>query len=310
MTIVDAARRQGLRPAADRSQRATRSWPRRPACSPRARRSSASSRTSGPDGEVMLGAFVFPRPFDWAILVEKRQRDAYLAVEKMLQSLGLWSLIGARRRGCRRDPAGAPDQPPDRQDRARRPGGRAGQFRGPGPGRALARRGRRSRPAHERDGGRAERALPARQVRLGRHHGGDQGRRSTRASGWAASASARPCCSATSAATPRSPSGTTPRRWSRCSTSTSSTRPTSSATHHGDVDKFVGDQIVAVFQGEEMERNAVALRARDPGRDRRARPRPSGLGPRGRHRDQHRRGDRRRDGQQGPDGLHGPRRRR
>ena len=43
--------------------------------------------------------------------------------------------------------------------------------------------------------------------------------------------------------------------------------------HQGDVDKFVGDQIVAVFQGEEMERNAVALRARDPGRDRRARPR-------------------------------------
>ena len=47
-----------------------------------------------PDGEVMLGAFVFPRPFHWAILVEKRQRDAYLAVEKMLQSLGFWSLIG------------------------------------------------------------------------------------------------------------------------------------------------------------------------------------------------------------------------
>jgi adenylate cyclase len=47
-----------------------------------------------PDGEVMLGAFAFPRPFDWAILVEKRQRDAYLAAEKMLRSLGLWSLIG------------------------------------------------------------------------------------------------------------------------------------------------------------------------------------------------------------------------
>jgi adenylate cyclase len=47
-----------------------------------------------PDGEVMLGAFVFPRPFHWAILVEKRQRDAYLAVEKMLRSLGFWSLIG------------------------------------------------------------------------------------------------------------------------------------------------------------------------------------------------------------------------
>jgi adenylate cyclase len=47
-----------------------------------------------PDGEVMLGAFAFPGPFDWAVLVEKRQRDAYLAIEKMLQSLGLWVLIG------------------------------------------------------------------------------------------------------------------------------------------------------------------------------------------------------------------------
>jgi adenylate cyclase len=47
-----------------------------------------------PDGEVMLGAFAFPRPFEWAVLVEKRQRDAYLAIEKMLRSLGLWVLIG------------------------------------------------------------------------------------------------------------------------------------------------------------------------------------------------------------------------
>ena len=45
----------------------------------------------------------------------------------------------------------------------------------------------------------------------------------------------------------------------------------------GDIDKFVGDQILAVFQGEAMERNAVALRARDPGQDRRARPRASRL---------------------------------
>jgi adenylate cyclase len=47
-----------------------------------------------PDGEVMLGAFAFPRPFDWAVIVEKRQRDAYLAIEKMLQSLGLWVVVG------------------------------------------------------------------------------------------------------------------------------------------------------------------------------------------------------------------------
>ena len=49
---------------------------------------------SRPDGEVMLGAFAFPRPFDWAVIVEKRQSDAYLAIRKMLQSLGLWVIIG------------------------------------------------------------------------------------------------------------------------------------------------------------------------------------------------------------------------
>jgi adenylate cyclase len=47
-----------------------------------------------PDGEVMLGAFAFPRPFEWAVIVEKRQRDAYLAIDKMLHSLGLWVVIG------------------------------------------------------------------------------------------------------------------------------------------------------------------------------------------------------------------------
>ena len=49
---------------------------------------------SRPDGEVMLGAFAFPRPFEWAVIVEKRQRDAYLAIEKMLESLGLWVVVG------------------------------------------------------------------------------------------------------------------------------------------------------------------------------------------------------------------------
>jgi adenylate cyclase len=42
----------------------------------------------------MLGAFAFPRPFEWAVLVEKRQRDAYLAIEKMLRSLGIWVIVG------------------------------------------------------------------------------------------------------------------------------------------------------------------------------------------------------------------------
>jgi adenylate cyclase len=47
-----------------------------------------------PDGEVMLGALALPRPFEWAVIVEKRQRDAYLAIEKMLQGLGFWVVVG------------------------------------------------------------------------------------------------------------------------------------------------------------------------------------------------------------------------
>ncbi|WP_119462358.1 adenylate/guanylate cyclase domain-containing protein [Rhodospirillaceae bacterium SYSU D60014] len=61
---------------------------------------SSSTRSLGvapyarPDGEVMLGAYAFPRPFRWALLVELRQRDAYLAVEKMTRSLVLWGAAG------------------------------------------------------------------------------------------------------------------------------------------------------------------------------------------------------------------------
>ena len=47
-----------------------------------------------PDGTVMLGAYAFPRWLKWAILVEKNQRDAYLAIDKMTESLAFWGLIG------------------------------------------------------------------------------------------------------------------------------------------------------------------------------------------------------------------------
>jgi adenylate cyclase len=47
-----------------------------------------------PDGEPMLGAYAFPRAFDWAILVEKRQRDAYLAIDRMIDSLLRWTVVG------------------------------------------------------------------------------------------------------------------------------------------------------------------------------------------------------------------------
>ncbi len=47
-----------------------------------------------PDGEVMLGSFSFPLPFDWAIVVEKSERAAYLAVGQMVSSLVVWVSVG------------------------------------------------------------------------------------------------------------------------------------------------------------------------------------------------------------------------
>lgn len=47
-----------------------------------------------PTGEMMLGAYAFPYPFDWAIIVEKSERDAYFAVQKMRDNLLMWVLIG------------------------------------------------------------------------------------------------------------------------------------------------------------------------------------------------------------------------
>jgi adenylate cyclase len=47
-----------------------------------------------PDGTPMLGAFSFPRTLDWAVLVEKSEANAYFAVGEMIRSLGLWLAFG------------------------------------------------------------------------------------------------------------------------------------------------------------------------------------------------------------------------
>jgi adenylate cyclase len=47
-----------------------------------------------PTGERMLGAFSFPHHFDWAVIVEENEADAYLAISKMVQSLITWVLVG------------------------------------------------------------------------------------------------------------------------------------------------------------------------------------------------------------------------
>jgi adenylate cyclase len=47
-----------------------------------------------PDGSAYLGAFAFPRAFDWAVVVEQSERDAYLAVGKMTRNLAQWIGVG------------------------------------------------------------------------------------------------------------------------------------------------------------------------------------------------------------------------
>jgi adenylate cyclase len=45
-------------------------------------------------GERILAAYAFPRAFDWAVLVGTSEADAYAAINKMTQSLGIWVLGG------------------------------------------------------------------------------------------------------------------------------------------------------------------------------------------------------------------------
>jgi len=46
------------------------------------------------NGKISLGAISFPRPFPWAVLVEKSEEDAYLPVTQMISSLTLWLSFG------------------------------------------------------------------------------------------------------------------------------------------------------------------------------------------------------------------------
>jgi adenylate cyclase len=47
-----------------------------------------------PSGEKMLAAFSFPVNFEWAVISERKESDAYLAVTKMFQNLMFWVCIG------------------------------------------------------------------------------------------------------------------------------------------------------------------------------------------------------------------------
>lgn len=47
-----------------------------------------------PDGTAMLGTFAFTRSFDWAVIVEQKEADAYYAVDVMIGSLVFWVVGG------------------------------------------------------------------------------------------------------------------------------------------------------------------------------------------------------------------------
>lgn len=49
---------------------------------------------AGSDGEPALGAFAVPGAIPWAVLVEKSEADAYFAVGQMIRSLGIWIAVG------------------------------------------------------------------------------------------------------------------------------------------------------------------------------------------------------------------------
>lgn len=47
-----------------------------------------------PDGNVMLGAYSFPQPFDWVVIIEKSEAAAYYTINRMRNSLLLWVAAG------------------------------------------------------------------------------------------------------------------------------------------------------------------------------------------------------------------------
>jgi adenylate cyclase len=49
---------------------------------------------TGPDGKAWLGAFSFAHSLEWVVLAEKSEANAYFAVGEMIKSLGLWLAIG------------------------------------------------------------------------------------------------------------------------------------------------------------------------------------------------------------------------
>jgi|GEM_PF-490833 adenylate cyclase len=47
-----------------------------------------------PEGQAVLGAFAIPQSVPWVVLAEMEERDAYLAIDDMSNNLAIWLMIG------------------------------------------------------------------------------------------------------------------------------------------------------------------------------------------------------------------------
>jgi adenylate cyclase len=57
-------------------------------------RSTVTYPYTRPDGVEMLGAVAFPKRFDWGVVTEQPRDDAYLIIRQMLASLLFWMVLG------------------------------------------------------------------------------------------------------------------------------------------------------------------------------------------------------------------------
>ncbi|MGK9167184.1 HAMP domain-containing protein [Inquilinus limosus] len=100
ITTVDAQGRKLFDPELDESGRVKQLGRRDIVSEALAAREGNRSRAisvdtySRPDGTPMLGTFAFVRSFDWAVIVEQKEADAYYAVDVMIGSLSFWLFGG------------------------------------------------------------------------------------------------------------------------------------------------------------------------------------------------------------------------
>lgn len=100
ITTVDAEGRKLFDPELDESGRVKQLGRRDIVSEALAAREGNRARTISvdtylrPDGTPMLGTFAFTRSFDWAVIVEQKEADAYYAADVMIDSLFFWVVGG------------------------------------------------------------------------------------------------------------------------------------------------------------------------------------------------------------------------